>query len=792
MAKNKSKSSTPVAEVKSSLAVSAERSDFVSILPLNQIVGLPGDELGFTLQSRELINLVLNHQKSDTPLMTLSRNQFKTEQEVSHFGVTASVIESEMLPKKRFRFRLKFHNRSEVVWIEKGEGELLLCRHRVLERRALTPVECEASAKEIKDAIKIAQTLANLDEVDFAKDFSNFDEVSAKCAAAMDFPLEDRLTLLEGWSRRRRLKVFLELFHKNIKVLQLRQQLRQRTKDRMQKMEREAMLHEERRVIDQELNKGQKNCPPEFTSLKEDVETFKGPEDVKTVLNRDFERLLRSGPGSPQSSTLQDYIETLLEVPWQTSASLSEDWDKIEQTLKDSHYGLEAVKNRLLRYLAVVALSGAQPGAILCLVGPPGVGKTSFAKAIAKALDLPFVKKSLGGVRDESDVRGHRRTYMGAMPGRIVQGLRKVKCNNPVFLLDEVDKLSNDHRGDPSSALLEVLDPEENYRFSDHYLELDLDLSKIFWVLTANDAEQIPSALRDRLEIVEFSSYTEMEKLHIAKDYLCQRNMEKHGLGDTKLRLSDAVLRKLIREYTREAGVRGLDRKVATLVQHLALEKLRHNKRGGWTISAKKLSEVLGPGQHTKALWTKSSWGPGVMAGLAWTATGGAVMRLECARIPGKGELRLTGKLGDVMKESAYTAFSFLKTERKSLAIDEKAFSEQDFHIHIPAGAVPKEGPSAGLGLAMLLYSALSQTSGLPYCAMTGEITLHGKVLAIGGVKEKLLAAYQEGFDTVVLPLSNRADVDNLEIEELENVNCIFVDHFRDAFKAIFPAKKET
>jgi ATP-dependent Lon protease len=763
-----------------------QRGDQEDLLPLNNIVGFPAEELIFTLSNGELIRLVQKHHEAKTNLMTLCQSHFKTGQAVSLFGVMAEVLELELLDSGKLRFRLLFKERKEITWIEKSEDRYI-CWSRILQRRVPNDVEKHALQEEIAEALKLisASVPSLLLKVELSE--GTFDIECGKVAKALEFNLEDRLALLQGWSLRNRAQGLLEAIQKYGQIQQMRRQIKQKTQDRLKRLERDSFLAEEKKIIDQELNKGQKNCPPEFQSLQDRIGDFKAPLEVLDVLNKEFARLLRTGMHSPHASTIQDYLETLLELPWKKELQPSKEWAKVESVLKDSHFGLETVKERILRYLSVVSLTGHQPGCILCLVGPPGVGKTSFARAIAEALGLPFVKKSLGGVRDESEIRGHRRTYIGSMPGRIVQGLRKSGCSNPVFLLDEVDKMGNDHKGDPSSALLEVLDPEENSRFSDHYVELDIDLSRVFWVLTANSEENIPGPLRDRLEIVRFSGYTENEKLHIAKDYLSQRNMEKHGLGDYRLRLSDGVLLKVIREYTREAGVRELNRRLSNLVQYLALKQVQAPKRQPWTLGQNRLHDAFGSANHQKPAWQTSAWVPGVIAGLAWTAVGGTVMRLECISHEGKGQLKLTGKLGEVMQESAHTAFSFLKTQSQKLGVEAKFWLEQDYHIHIPSGAVPKEGPSAGLGLALLLASLATGRRCEPFWAMTGEITLHGRVLAIGGVKEKLLAAQQEGFKGVLLPLANKGDVEDLQLEELQKLELVYVNSFWEAYKVLFP-----
>ena len=767
--------------------VSLPESSSYSVLPLNHIVGLPGDEITFTLASAELVDLVKVTQGENKSLFTVCQQNMKVGASQSTFGVLALVKDLEELDGGKLRFKLTFLKRMEALSLEKSVLGLH-CEARVLNRRSLTEVEHTAIEAELRELWRSCMGLVG--QVNFKvqwKTDEEFDLLASKMIRLLEFNLEDRLAFLEGWSIRRRGRWLLEQMEKYKQVLLMRRQLKQRTTERVKRIEKEAFLQEEKRLIDGELGRnGLKPCLPEFQSLKDHIAEFNGPLDVKTLLERDFDRLLRAGSHSPHASTIQDYLETILDLPWGIERAPNGDWQAVETSLRASHFGLENIKDRILRYLAVVILTGHQPGSILCLIGPPGVGKTSFARAISEALQLPFVKKSLGGVRDESDIRGHRRTYIGAMPGRIVQGIKKAECMNPVFLLDEVDKMGNDHRGDPASALLEVLDPEENVAFSDHYIEHDLDLSKVFWVLTANSEAGIPAPLRDRLEIVRFSGYTETEKLHIAKDYLCRRSMEKQGLDGSHLKLSDAVLKKIIREYTREAGVRDLGRRLSNLVQFLALDQLKLGKKGKWSCAQKRLPEVFGPALHEKPEWKKSSWAPGIMAGLAWTAAGGTVMRMECARHPGKGNLRLTGKLGEVMKESAHTAMTFLKTHSDRLDLSEVDWNALDLHVHIPAGSVPKEGPSAGLGLALLMTSLLSGKTCRPFWAMTGEISLHGQVLAIGGVKEKLLAAQQHGFTGVLLPLANREDVQDIQLDELKSLDIRYVRSFWDAFDFLF------
>lgn len=770
--------------------VGAEEPKDCRVLPLNNVVGLPGEELTFSLTNSDLISTIEESHARNSPLFTICQHLIKIEKSSSQFGVMAEVVEILSSDRQKIRFRLRFLGRREAVSIGK-KGKNIRAKVRTLRRRLPSAKAVQAATQEAMGIIKAIGI--NIPWEGETPDLSpqQIDRFLKTVSRPLEFSLEDRISCLQGWSHGGRMSTAVELLRKYQEVHSIRNQLRQRTNERLRKMERDTFLHEEKKIIEAELGRGQKTCPPEFQDLKDAIQKFSEPQEVKDILEKEFDRLLRTGSNSPHASTIQDYLETILDLPWGIEEEPNPDWEEVEKILTESHYGLYQVKDRLLRYLSVVALTGGrQPGMILCLVGPPGVGKTSFARAIAEALNLPFVKKSLGGVRDESEIRGHRRTYIGSMPGRIIQGLRKAKCANPVFLLDEIDKLGKDHRGDPASALLEVLDSEENHAFSDHYLELDFDLSKVFWVLTANNESDIPNALHDRLEIINFSGYTETEKVHIAKDYLTRRCMEKQGLGHASLKLSDQVVRKVIRQYTREAGVRELQRRISNLVQFLALEKVRGKKSRSWSIGVRSLPDALGPALHEKPRWTKSSWHEGIMAGLAYTSYGGTVLRMECTTLSGKGDLRLTGKLGEVMKESAHTALSFLINHSKRLEIETSRWKELDFHIHIPAGAVPKEGPSAGLGIALLLYSAITGKKCRPFWALTGEITLHGKVLAIGGVKEKLLSASQEGFEGVLLPDPNQSDVENIRLNELEKMKLHYVKTFWEAHAHLFGKRK--
>lgn len=759
------------------------------ILPLNQIIGLPGDIISFSLNNASLTKIVKKAYQQKSHLFTTCQDQIPEEVSKKFFGIDAEIVEFKQIEKDKAKFKLHFLNRVELISIEKKQ-KIHFAQTRKIERiHKLPENEKKALQAEIFLLLTNLQgyfpSLSN--ELIHDLSFDTFDHYISKIAKVLEWEHTVRITYLEGWSIKRRIHLFLETLQHQLEVQKIRKQIRDKTTEKINRLERAAFLNEERKVIEGELKKNQsKHIPSEFQEIDEKIQAFKKPVEVSKILKKEFERLLRIGAHSPHSSVSQDYLEVLLDLPWGKHLDIQKDWKEVEQSLCNSHFGMNKVKEKVLKYLALNQLSQQPTGQILCFVGPPGVGKTSFARAIADALGLPFIKKSLGGVRDESDLRGHRRTYIGSMPGRIIQGIQKAGCINPVFLLDEVDKLGQDYRSNPADALLEILDPDENYQFSDHYIEANFDLSKVFWILTANHEYQIPHVLRDRMEFISFSGYTEREKVHIARDYLIQKHKKLHHLNSFDIHCPENVCQKLIRSYTREAGVRELSRQISNLIQEFALEKMRGKNKRKWNVNAKFLEKALGIPKYQTSPWRKTTWKPGIMAGLAWTPNGGTILKMECSSHKGKGQLKLTGKLGEVMKESAQASFSFIKHHHKRLKIDYDQMIERDFHLHMPAGAVSKEGPSAGLGIALLLYSTLSQTSSRPLWAVTGEISLLGQVLPIGGVKEKLLAAQRENFEGVLLPKSNMKDVQDIQIEELNQLKIYYVETFWQAHQYFF------
>jgi ATP-dependent Lon protease len=580
-------------------------------------------------------------------------------------------------------------------------------------------------------------------------------------------------------------RVMLEL-SKRLETLETSQKLQESVKKDIEGRQREFFLRQQMESIRKEL--GEDGEKVEVKELREKFAVKKLPEEVRKVVEKELDRLERISPSSPEYSGTRNYLDWIFDLPWLESTIDTLDLEKAESDLDRDHYGLKKIKKRILEFLAVRKLKQDMHGPILCFSGPPGVGKTSLGQSIAKTMNREFVRISLGGVRDEAEIRGHRRTYIGALPGRIIQSLKKAKTNNPVFLLDEIDKLGNDFHGDPSSALLEVLDPEQNSTFTDHYLDMEFDLSRVMFIATANVLDTIPEPLRDRMEVVELSGYTLQEKVAIARRHLLDKQMEAHALSKDDLVLSDETLASLIESYTREAGVRNLEREIAAICRGVAAEIARGRTKKR-VVGPDSLYTFLGPVRFFPEIKARS-WGPGLATGLAWTPVGGKILFIESSKMKGSGGLTLTGKLGDVMKESATAAHSYIRSHAQELGIDEKIFSKIDIHVHVPEGAIPKDGPSAGVAMVASLVSVITGRTVRPDVAMTGEITLRGDVLPVGGIGEKVLGALRAGIRELVLPALNEKDV--LEIPEDIRAGVVF--HYPQTIEealAIFLEKKE-
>ena len=604
-------------------------------------------------------------------------------------------------------------------------------------------------------------------------------ELSDLIASALELKPQERQEILEMSDVKARLQKLTDLLAKEVKILELERRIASKTQERFEKGAREAMLRERLKTIEQEL--GEAEDTSETKVLMQKIKDAKMPEEVEEKAKKELHKLQNMNQFNPEAGYIRNYLELMVSLPWNNESKDETSIKEAEGTLDKDHYGIKKVKERILEYLAVHQLSGKMKGPILCFVGPPGVGKTSIGKSIARALGRKFVRVSLGGIRDEAEIRGHRRTYVGALPGRILQGIKDAGTKNPIFMLDEIDKVGSDFRGDPSSALLEALDPEQNGQFSDHYLEVPFDLSNVMFVTTANVLDTIPPALRDRLEIIQFSGYTHDEKFKIAHDFLISKQLENHGLTGENVELTDDALRFMIHHYTREAGVRNLERKIATILRKVA-KKVAEGEKNKVTVEAKDVTTYLGPIKFQATMIEKKDE-VGMATGLFYSEAGGGILTIEVAPMPGKGQLILTGQLGDVMKESGQAAMSYIRTRFKQLGLADKFYQHLDVHVHVPEGAVPKDGPSAGGAITTAIVSALTKIPVDRKTGMTGEVTLRGRILEIGGVKEKVIGAHRAGLTTIILPKDNEKDLEDVPKEVLKDLKFKFVEHMDEVLE---------
>lgn len=614
------------------------------------------------------------------------------------------------------------------------------------------------------------------------EEITDLEKLMDQLANSLPVHFGEKQKILEAISLTERYEVLMALLLKEIEITALKNDFQAKVKERVDKNQKEYILREQLKVIREELGEG--NTESDIDTFQENLKKLKADKEVKERIQKEIDRFKNIGSNSSESSVARGYIETLLDLPWNKASKDNKDLKNAEQILNEDHYGLEKVKERMLEFLAVRNLTSRGESPIICLVGPPGTGKTSIAKSVAKALDKKYVRISLGGVRDEAEIRGHRRTYVGAMPGRIANGLRSAGVKNPLMLLDEIDKMSSDYKGDTASALLEVLDAEQNKKFRDHYVEIPLDLSEVLFIATANSVQDIPGPLLDRMELIEVTSYTENEKLHIAKEHLLAKQMERNGVKEGKLTISDGAMTKIISGYTREAGVRNLERKLGEICRKTA-RILYEGEKQTVRVTEQNLEKYLGKVKYTFDKKNETDE-IGIVRGLAWTSVGGDTLEIEVNIMPGKGEFQLTGQLGDVMKESAQAGISYIRSVSEEYGIPKKFFQENDIHIHIPEGAVPKDGPSAGITMATAMLSAITKTPVRADVAMTGEITLRGRVLPIGGLKEKTLAAKNAGIKTICVPKKNEKDVEEISPEIKKGLEIVFVEQMKDVLEVAF------
>ena len=706
-----------------------------------------------------------------------------TPDELYSVGTIVKILKSVKVPGNKLNVIIQGIARVKVEeWTETGE----ILRARVLKQIPVDPASADVEAL-MGTLRELAQKIIDLSpqipaEASFLVRSLDEPGVLADVVASnLNIAPEEKQDLLETLDIRERMEKVIALLNKELQVLELSNKIQTEVKGEMDKAQREYFLREQLKAIQKELGEVDER-QEEFDELKRNIKRAKMPKEVEKAAFKELKRMARMSPGAAEYTVARTYLDWLTEVPWSISSEDCLDVKKAGQILDDDHYGLEKVKQRILEFLAVRKLKNDMKGPILCLIGPPGVGKTSLAKSVANALGRKMVRMSLGGVRDEAEIRGHRKTYIGSMPGKIIKSLKKAGTNNPVFVLDEIDKLGSDYRGDPSSALLEVLDPEQNDSFQDHYLDVPFDLSKVLFIATANVPDSIPGPLRDRMEMIRISGYTQREKAQIAKRYLIPENIKDHGLTDENIAFTDEAIAKVIESYTREAGVRGLKREFAALCRAVAKKVASDELDGQFLVDEDAVEELRGPIIFYKELAGRKPT-PGVVTGLAWTSVGGDILFIEASKSKGKGGLTLTGSLGDVMKESVSVARSYLRSRSEELGISDDAWNDFDMHIHVPSGSIPKDGPSAGVAMITSITSILT---GIPVpntLAMTGEITLRGLVLPVGGVKEKVLAAHRAGITTIILPEKVEKDLDEVPAEVKDELTFHYVTHMDEVLK---------
>ena len=761
--------------------------EVLPILGLSDIVIFPGMVAPLLVESAASIRLIDDVVAGDRFIGLVLQKKPEVENptpvDLWQHGCAVRVLKMLKFPDNTVRVLVEGLRRFRVAHYESHEpylrAKIEVIRDVVEQSLELTAMTRNAQ-RQFQEIIDLSPAMS--DEVKVAAlNTEHPGKLADLVAANLNLSLEERQQLLEINLVKERLARLLPLLSRESEVLTLGSKIQKEVASSMSKSQRDFFLREQIRAIQRELGESDP-AASEINSLREQIENNRLPEEAKKLALKELERLQQIPPTTPEYTVSRNYLDWIVNLPWSKSTEDKIDLAAAARILDDQHYGLTKVKDRLLEFLAVIKLKNKLKGPILCLVGPPGVGKTSLGRSVADALGRKFARIALGGMRDEAEIRGHRRTYVGALPGRIIQGLRRVESNNPVILLDEIDKVGSDFRGDPAAALLEVLDPQQNNTFTDNYLDLPFDLSPVLFITTANWLDPIHPALRDRLEVIELPSYTATEKLQIAKRFLVPRQLEEHGLKAKLVKLPDATLKRLIQDYTREAGVRQLEREIAALTRKAARKIVsRHGLLRPLTVGSVELADYLGPAKFETEM-AEAITESGVATGLAWTPVGGDILFIEATRMPGAGKLLLTGSLGEVMKESAQTALTYLRSQAKALKLDFNDSEKQDIHIHVPAGATPKDGPSAGVTIVAALASLLLQRWVRSDVAMTGEISLRGRVLPVGGIKEKVLAASRAGIKHVILPEQNRKDWVDVPAEVRQKVKAHFVRHIAQIF----------
>ena len=756
------------------------------ILALKNTVLFPGITIPITVGRDKSIQAVKKAYEEDRLIAVVSQRNIKEEnpefEDLYHTGTIARIIKLLKMPdgtntiilQGKVRFALQQLTQVEPFL----EGSVAPLTYIPPENE----LEFDAMISSIRDlATQIIRLSPNIpsEAVVMLNNITNSKFLLEFISSNLAISVEKKQKILELGHLQEKAHVILEHMNNELQLLELKDQIETKVRGDIEKQQRDYFLNQQLKTIQEEL--GQNPLQDEINELAKRAKKKKWPNEAKEIFDKELNKLQRINPQMAEYSVVMNYLDLMLDLPWHEYTKDNFNLRSVKKVLDKDHFGLEKVKERIIEHLAVLKLKGDMKAPILCLVGPPGVGKTSLGKSVARALKRKFVRMSLGGLHDESEIRGHRKTYIGAMPGRIIQSLKKSGSSNPVFILDEIDKVGKDFRGDPSSALLEVLDPEQNNAFHDNYLELEYDLSKVLFIATANSLGTIQPALRDRMEIIQISGYSEEEKLEIAKRHLIPKLREDHGLAPKDVTINKRAIQKVIAKYTRESGVRGLNRQLASVMRYAAKEIAMGNQEHV-QVKPNQLVDILGPSKFNRDVYDQSKVS-GVAVGLAWTSVGGDILFVEASLSPGKGKITLTGNLGDVMKESATTALSYIKANGKQLGISQEQFEQNDIHIHVPEGAIPKDGPSAGITMLTAISSAFTGKKVKPYIAMTGEITLRGKVLPVGGIKEKVLAAKRAGIKEIIMCQENEKNVAQIEADYIKDVDFIYVKDMKDVLK---------
>ncbi len=754
----------------------------IPVIALRGMTILPAMVVHFDVSRTKSIHALEKAMVHDQKILVITQKDPEDEEptleNLYQIGTICEIKQLIKLPNNIIRVLVEGKERAELENFIDDE-EALIGEVYILEnagKEELDSVTMEAMMRIVKELLLRYSTMnpkLNRDTVKLLTETGDLEYLLDQIANNIPLRYEQKQELLEAFDLTLRYEVITRILGNEIEVLRIRKEFQEEVKARVDKNQKEYILREQMKLIRDELGEGDSTSDADH--YLEALGKLKASKEVKDKIKKEIIRFKSIGTNSSESSVARTYIETLLEMPWNKASKDSKDLKKANDILEADHYGLKKVKERILEFLAVRLLTEKGESPIICLVGPPGTGKTSVARSVAKALNKEYVRISLGGVRDEAEIRGHRRTYVGAMPGRIATGLRNAGVKNPLMLLDEIDKVSSDYKGDTSSALLEVLDSEQNSKFRDHYIEIPIDLSEVLFIATANSVQDIPKPLLDRMEMIEVTSYTENEKAHIAKDHLIPKQLKKHGIKEKQLLFSDKAVESMIHSYTREAGVRGLERKIGEICRKAAREILE-DKKAVVKVTESNLKKYLGKELYIFDVANETDE-IGIVRGLAWTSVGGDTLQIEVNIMPGKGELKLTGKLGDVMKESAQAGVSYIRSIASNYQLAENYFEKHDIHIHIPEGAVPKDGPSAGITMATAMLSAMIEKPVRADLAMTGEITLRGRVLPIGGLKEKILAAKMAHIKTVLVPEKNRRDVAEISSEILKGIQIEYVEN---------------